>query len=93
MKAAKEKAAQATARTVKPKRATRPKRTHRTPVVRVVAPPEQAGQVGDAPVAALPEPTPTASSRGPPRPRRSGGAGGGSAKPSPPDPIYWVGEG
>ena len=88
---AKKKAARHT-RTVKPKRATRPKRTRRTPVVRVVAPPEQAGQVGDAPVAALPEPTPTEQPR-PAAPAPVSGAGGGSAKPSPPDPIYWVGEG
>jgi hypothetical protein len=79
------------ARTVKPKRV-RPKRTHRTPVVRVVAPPEQADQVGDAPVAALPEPAPTEPPQ-PAAPAPVSGAGGGSPKPSPPDPVYWVGEG
>ena len=80
------------ARTVKPKRATRPKRTRRN-VVRVVAPPEQADQVGDAPVAALPEPAPTEEPKPAAAPAPVSGAGGGSAKPSPPDPIYWVGEG
>ena len=78
-------------RTVKPKRATRPKR-NRT-VVRVVAPPEQTDQVGDAPVAALPESAPTQEPKRPAAPAPVSGAGGGSAKPSPPDPVYWVGEG
>jgi hypothetical protein len=95
-KAAKAKPAKATrrhARTVKPKRDTRPKRTRRSPVVRVVAPPEQTEQAaGDAPVAALPEAAPTAQPK-PAAPAPVSGAGGGSAKPSPPDPVYWVGEG
>lgn len=80
------------ARTVKPERAARPKRTRRT-VVRVVAPPGPADQVGDAPVAALPDPAPTAEPKPAAAPAPVSGAGGGSAKPSPPDPVYWVGEG
>jgi hypothetical protein len=85
-KAKKAKKAVRRTRTVKPKRAARPKRPRRN-VVRVVAPPEQSDQVGDAPVAALPEPAPTQEPQTPAAPAPVSGAGGGSAKPSPPDPV------
>ena len=84
------KAAKAKRAKAQPKRAARPTRKRRSPVVRVVAPPS--GEVVDAPVAAVPDPSPTAVPA-PAAPAPTGGAGGGSAKPSPPDPTYWVGEG
>ena len=76
-----------------PKRAVRPKRQRRTPVVRVVAPPpaERSGEEdAEAPVAAVPSPAPTAA----PAPRAPAPSGGGGAKPvKPTAPTYVAGAG